>query len=125
MLFGPEFEPYVFGYLDDILVISETFEEHLYWLKRVLSILINAGLRINKEKCEFGCSCLIYLGYILDYEGLRPDPEKVQPVLNMPSPKNVKQLRRVLGCFGWYSRFIENESEKKIQLVKLLHKDQP
>ena len=37
MLFGPEFEPYVFGYLDDILVISETFEEHLYWLKRVMS----------------------------------------------------------------------------------------
>ena len=49
MLFSPEFEPYVFGYLDDILVILETFEEHVYWLQRVLMILINAGLRINKE----------------------------------------------------------------------------
>ena len=49
----------------------------------------------------------------------------MQPVLDVDSPKNVKELRRVLGCFGWYSRFIENESEKKITRVKLLRKDQP
>ena len=68
---------------------------------------------------------MVYLGYILDRYGLRPDPERVKPLLDMPSPKNIKELRRVLGCFGWYSRFIEHESERKIPLVKLLRKDQP
>ena len=102
MLFEPEFEPYVFGYLDDILVMCETFEKHLYWVERTLRILLNTGLKINTEKCEFECSSLTYSGYVLDFEGFRPDPQKVTPVLEMPSPKNVKELKRVLDCFGWY-----------------------
>ena len=66
---------------------------------------------------------MTYLGYLLDEDGLRPDPERIKPVLEMPSPKNIKDLRRVLGMFGWYSKFIENEADKKILLVNLLRKD--
>ena len=65
------------------------------------------------------------LGYILDEDGLRPDPEGIKPVLEMPSPENIKDLRRVLGMFGWYSRLIKNEADRKIPLVKLLRKDTP
>ena len=61
-----------------------------------------------------------YLGYLLDKEGLRPDPERVKVILVIASPKNVKELQTVLGMFGQYSMFIENESEKKIPFVRLL-----
>ena len=119
-LFGPEFEPHVFCYLDDIIIISETLKEQLYWVERVLKIIKEAGLKINEKKCEFACNRVTYLGYVLDKGGLRPDPEKIKPVIDMPSPKNVKGLRRALGCC-----VIENESEKKIPLVRLLRKNEP
>ena len=76
------------------------------------------------EKSEFCCSQVAYLGYLLDNEGLRPNPEHVEPILKYPAPSNVKQLRRFLGMVGWYSRFTERESEVKVPLTKLLRKQQ-
>ena len=124
-LFGPEIEPHVFVYLDDIVIAIETFKEHLVWLEFMLKRLADAGLKVNEEKCEFCCSRISYLGFLLDREGLRPDPEKVAPVLNYPPLQNVKQVRSFLGMVGWYARFIARESEHKIPLTKLLHKQQP
>ena len=76
--------------LDDIIVVTEIFEEHLKWVKLVLERLVNSGLKVNEEKCEFCCSSFVYLGFLLDCEGLRPNPSKVQPVLDYPTPKSVK-----------------------------------
>ena len=70
---------------------------------------MEAGLRINRYNCEFAFSSVTYLGYLLDKEGLRSDPESIKPVLTMASPKNTNKLKRVLGMFGWYSRCLENE----------------
>ena len=84
--------------------------------------LVGAGLEVNREKSEFCCSQVFYLGFLLDREGLRPDPEKVAPVAEYPVPKNVKQLRRFLGMLGWYLRFIKGASGFKIPLVKMLRK---
>ena len=117
-LFGPENDPNVFAYLDDLIIISEDFKSHLQFLENVLQTLLKVRLRINGDKCEFACSSVTYLGYLLDEDGLRPEPERIKPVFGMPSPKNSKELRRVLGMFGWYSRFIENEADRKIPLVK-------
>ena len=121
-LLGPKMQPNVFGYLDDIIIATESFDDHLYWIEVVLKGLVGAGLEVNREKCEFCCSQVSYLGFLLDREGLRPDPEKVAPVADYPAPKNVKQLRRFLGMLGWYSRFIKGESGLKIPLVKMLRK---
>lgn len=52
-LIGPEMEPYVFTYLDDIVIVTQTFEEHLYWMRKVLRVIAEAGLRINLKKSEF------------------------------------------------------------------------
>ena len=123
-LFGPEFEPHIFCYLDDIIIVTEDFAEHIRWLRVVLEKLVSAGLAINREKCEFCCSRVAYLGFLLDHEGLRPNPEKVAPVIEYPEPTNVKQLRRFLGVVAWYARFIKGDSELKIPLVKLLRKSQ-
>ncbi|OXU18445.1 hypothetical protein TSAR_000767 [Trichomalopsis sarcophagae] len=80
-----------------------------------------AGLSaiMEEEHAEIRC-----LGFLLDKEGLRPDPERVEPVKNFPAPKNVKQLMRFLGMLGWYSLFIERESKLKGPLVRLLRKNQ-
>ena len=104
--------------------MSDTYEKHLKWLKFVLDRLVATGLKVNREKCEFCCSRETYLGFLLDAEGLRPDPEKTAPGMEYPAPTNIKELRRFLGIMGWYSRFIEHESEYKAPLTKLLHKGQ-
>ncbi|CAB0039656.1 unnamed protein product [Trichogramma brassicae] len=82
LLFGPEFEPNIFGYLDDIIVGTDTFGEHFHSLKVVLSKLQEAGLSVNRKKCEFCCQRLTYLGFGLDAEGLRPDPERSNVSIN-------------------------------------------
>ena len=86
-LFGPEFEPNVFAYLDDIIIVSNTYEEHLMWLKFVLDRLVAAGLKVNREKCELCCLRVTYFGFLLDAEGLRPDPEKTAPVIEYAAPR--------------------------------------
>ena len=56
---GPELEPYVFGYLGDIIITTETFEGHLKWVEVVLKKLVDAQLKINQDKCEFCCSSYV------------------------------------------------------------------
>ncbi|KAL7304725.1 hypothetical protein TKK_0002964 [Trichogramma kaykai] len=121
-LFGPAYEPHIFAYLEDVIVVTDTFADHLKWLRFALSRLVDAGLQINREKCHFCRPRVLYLGFQLDHEGLRPDPERIQPVVNYPAPTNVKQLRRFLGMVGWYARFIARDSEIKAPLTKLLKK---
>ena len=116
-------EPYVFAYLDDVIIVSPTFEEHIKWLETVLTALKNANLQINLKKSEFCCAEVKYLGYIVNEDGLKTDDDKVKPILEYPAPFNVRQLRRFLGMIGWYSRFIAHLAEYKVLLTKLLRKD--
>ncbi|KAG7307441.1 hypothetical protein JYU34_007633 [Plutella xylostella] len=110
MLFGPEFELKVFAYLDDFIIISKTFEEHVSLLQRVLDKLRSANLTVNLDKCQFFRSKLRYLGYIVDAQGLRTDPEKVEAILNYPTPTTRKEVKRFLGTASWYRRFIPHFS---------------
>ena len=123
-LLGPKLEPRVFGYLDDIIVATETFEEHLKWVEIVLNKLVDARLKVNREKCEFCCSSVTYLGFLLDQDGLRPDPDRVTALLNYPTPTNLRQLRGFLGIVNWYERFIKHCADLKVPLLKLLRKKQ-
>ena len=95
-LFRPRCYPHVFAYLDDILIVTDNFIEHLLsmFCGRKLAA---AGLKMNRDKCEFCCSRVLYLRYLLDSEGLRPDPERIAPIVNYPVPTTVKKLRRFLG----------------------------
>ena len=68
--------------------------------------LVAAGLKINREKCEFFCSKVLYLGYLLDPEGLRLDSERIAPIVNYPAPTTVKQF------FG-YGRLLCEISEPR------------
>ena len=88
--------PRVLVYLDDILVTGASQEEHMSNLKEVLSRLQEAGLHLRKDKCEFMISSVIYLGHIIDANGLHPAPDKLKAVRNAPAPHNVTQLKAYL-----------------------------
>ena len=89
-LFGPEMEPHMFGYPDDIIIATYTFEKHQKWLEIVLTKIRDAQLTVNCKKYEFGCSRVRYLGYLLDREGLRPDPERIEPIIQYSVPKTMR-----------------------------------
>ena len=103
----PDLKPNVFCYLDDIIIVTENFKEYLKNLEIVLEKINQAGLTINLEKCEFGCSEVKYLGFIVNEKGLLMDEDKIKPILESPTPKNVTQLQRIIGMTSWYRRLIQ------------------
>lgn len=121
-LIGPEMEPYAFAYLDDIVIVTPTFDEHITWLRKVLDRIAVAGLTINPEKCEFCKPQVRYLGFLVQREGLTVDPDKTRPILEYPTPSNLKQLRRLLGMTSWYRRFIPDFATVAEPWTRLLKK---
>ena len=77
---------------------------------------------INLEKCEFGCSEVKYLGFVVNEKGLIMDEDKIKPILEFPTPQNVKQLQKIIGMTSWYRRFIPKFSEIMEPLHTLLRK---
>lgn len=94
----------------------------LTWLKRVLDRIREAGLTINPEKSKFCRSQVKYLGFLIQQEGLKVDPDKTAPIVEYPPPKNIKQLRRFIGMASWYRRFIPQCATRLEPLTRLLRK---
>jgi hypothetical protein len=89
---------YVRAYIDDLLVITKgSLDDHLGKLKQVFIRLRNAGLKINATKSVFCAQETEYLGYILNRDGIKPQPKKVQAILALNPPNKVKELQRFLG----------------------------
>lgn len=97
-------------YLDDVVVFSTTFDQHLERLRLVLEAIRAADLTIKPEKCQFGFDELRFLGHVISAEGVRPDPEKTAAVARFPTPTDKKSVRRFLGLCAYYRRFVENFS---------------
>lgn len=110
----------VFVYLDDLLIISETFEHYLSVLSEVANQLRKVGLTINVRKSKFCIKEVQYLGYMVGSGTLRPDPEKISAVTDYPRPTSVKQLGRFLGMAGWYRRFVDKFAAITVPLTDLL-----
>lgn len=122
-IFGPEFEGKVFYYLDDIIIISTSFEEHMSLLRKVRQKLSDAGLTINMDKSVFCRDSLKFLGFVVDNQGLRTDPDKVKAIVDFPIPNSQKSLRRFIGILSWYKRFICNFSIIAAPLHNLTRKE--
>lgn len=110
-------------YMDDILIYSDTPEEHEERLQKVLDTLKNAGLKLNHEKCLLRQRQLNYLGHCIDEHGIRPDEAKVKAITNLEPPSNVSGLRRVLGMIHYLGRYLPNLSEVTKPLNDLLKND--
>ena len=112
-------------YLDDILVIGTTFQEHLENLQKVFERLHLAGLRLKPTKCHLGRQQVEYLGYIVSEAGLAADPRKVVAVKSFPEPVDLTSLRSFLGLASYYRRFIPQFSAVAQPLYALTRKDVP
>ncbi len=111
---------WVIVYIDDILVFSDSLDNHIQHVRAVLQRLIEQQLYAKMEKCEFHQTQISFLGYIISSEGVAMDDKKVQSVLNWPQPKTVKELQRFLGFANFYRRFIRNFSTIAAPLTSLL-----
>ena len=109
-------------YIDDILITAETEAEYLKILEEVLDRLAKAELRVKKHKCKFMASSVTYLGYVIDAQGIRPLPEKVEAIKQAPTPKNVTELKSYLGLLSYYGKFLPNLSTHLAPLYTLLSK---
>lgn len=113
---------YCMAFLDDVLVYSNTFAEHLEHISEVLRRIEAANLTINPAKVSLCKQSLKFLGHVISPGNCRPDPDKVQAVSDFPEPKTVKELQRFLGLVGYYRNFIPHFSDKARPLTTLLKK---
>lgn len=122
LILQPHSFPFVHVYLDDILIVSSSFDEHMKHLQMVLSRLNEAGLTVKLGKCKFLQKELSFLGYILDANGLRTNPERTQAIQQFPTPTNVKKLQSFLGLCNFDRHFSENFASLSAPLTSLLRK---
>ena len=87
--------PYVLVYIDDILVITKrSYKQHLQEVGKVLEKLQEAGMQLSIEKSHFATVAVDYLGYIISREGIKPQPSKVQLIVDIPQPKTSTQVKQ-------------------------------
>ncbi|GFX69692.1 retrovirus-related Pol polyprotein from transposon 412 [Trichonephila clavipes] len=103
---------------------GRTFEEHLQNIRKVLSKLSDANLKLNSSKCKFFQKEVNYLGHIISAEGVRTDPEKVSAVKNWKRPENLRELRSFLGLCTYYRKFVKGFSNIARPLHKLTESKQ-
>lgn len=112
-------------YLDDVVVFSSSFEEHLTRLRSVLEVIRTAELTIKPEKCHLEFQELKFLGHMVSAQGVRPDPEKTAAVSSFPIPTDKKAVRRFLVLCAYYRRFVEGFSGIAEPLTRLTKSDVP
>ena len=100
--------PFCFVYLDDILVFSDTPEQHLEHLRQIFDILAENGLVVNRAKCVLGVSELDFLGFHVNQDGITPLPDKVAAIRATKAPTSIKELQRFLGMVGYYRKNIRS-----------------
>ena len=109
-------------YLDDIVIFSESMEQHIDRLEEVLARLQQAGLKLKPRKCELLKSSVKYLGHVVSADGVATDPDKISAIRDWPTPTNLTELRSFLGATGYYRRFVPQYARLAQPLTKLLSK---
>lgn len=113
---------FVLVYLDDILVVSDSFDSHVEHVKAVLDKLSQYKLKIKLSKCKFAMQKLSFLGHKVSAEGIEPDDDKIKAIKRLRPPKDVKSLQRQLGLLNYYRKFIAKFADIAAPLYKLLKK---
>lgn len=112
----------VIVFFDDILIYSQTLEDHINHLKQVLQLLDADQWGLKLSKCHFTQQSIAYLGHIINAAGVSTDPSKVPDVQRWPVPQDVKELRSFLGLSGYYRKFVQNYAVLARPLTDLLKK---
>lgn len=114
---------FVFNYLDDLVIFSKSWEEHIKHVREVLTRLRGANLTVNPEKVKFGAQEISFLGHLVSAQGVRIDPERTLAIKNFPRPKDAKGIARFIGMINYFRKFIPNFSEVAAPLNALRQKN--
>lgn len=98
----------VIVFFDDILVYSNSLEEHIEHLRQVFSLLANDKWSVKLSKCQFAQQRISYLGHVVSADGVATDPGKIQSIQSWLTPTDAKQLRSFLGLAGYYRKFVRH-----------------
>ncbi|GBG89253.1 hypothetical protein CBR_g48960 [Chara braunii] len=122
-LFRPWLDRFVVVYLDDIRIFSKTLQEHQGHLRQVLEKLREANFKINVKKCEWAKTQVLYLGHVLDGEGIKPEDSKIAVIKDWLTPRTLTKLRSFLGLANYFKKFVRNFSTIAAPLRRLLKKE--
>ena len=111
-------------YLDDVMIFGRTFEEHLQRVACVLKRVEDSGLKLSPMKCNFFAKNLQFLGHVVNSDGIKPDPKKVEKVKNWVKPQNIEDMRSFLGFSNYYRKFIKNYDQHTTPLEEMMKKRQ-
>ena len=120
---GEYLDEFAFAYIDDILIYSNTLEEHRVHVKKILKRLQESGLYAKLSKCEFEVQKTTFLGHVISNQGISMDPDKVKSILEWPIPTTVKEVQSFIGLCNYYRRFIPNFAKIAKPLHNLTRKD--
>ena len=107
-------------YLDDVLIYSSTFEQHVKHVETILRKIEGAGLKLSPSKCHFFSSEVKFLGHVVNSQGLQTDPAKIEKIKNWSKPETVAELRSFLGFCNYYRKFISNYALLSAELENAL-----
>uniref|UniRef100_A0A8C6VTB1 Gypsy retrotransposon integrase-like protein 1 n=1 Tax=Nothobranchius furzeri TaxID=105023 RepID=A0A8C6VTB1_NOTFU len=114
-----EVSDYAAAYLDDVVIYSRSWEEHICHLKEVLRCIKAAGLTINPQKCCLAQKQVEYLGFVIGHGKLRPQVGKMEAIRSFPIPTTKKKVKSFLGLVGWYRKFIPHFADRSAVLHDL------
>ncbi len=118
--------PFVKCYLDDVLIFTKgSWEDHCHSIDTVLKLISEKGLKVNAVKSFFGRTSLEYLGFIVNREGIKPQPNKVEAIKAILPPTTRRQLRRVIGMISFYKDIWPGRSKMLAPLTRLTSKSIP
>ena len=112
-------------YLDDVIIMSTTFNEHIARLGEVLSRIKEAGLKLKPSKCELFKPEVLFLGHIAGQDGIRPNPKLVESIRTWKEQTNVKEIQQFIGLCNYYRQYIQNFSERAAPMTRLTQKKIP
>ncbi|KAJ9566564.1 hypothetical protein OSB04_002530 [Centaurea solstitialis] len=121
----PMLDRSVIVFIDDILIYSKSKEEHVEHLREVLEVLRKERLYAKFSKCDFWLQEVQFLGHLVNREGIKVDPAKIETVMNWETPKTPTEIRSFLGLAGYYRRFIQDFSKIAVPLTRLTRKNEP
>lgn len=118
-ILSPFIDKFALVYLDDVIIYSKTKEEHEEHICKIMKILQKFKLIVSKKKCHWFQTSLLFLGHIVDGNGIKTNPDKIEKIMNWPVPTNITQVRGFLNLCTYYKRFIQGFSTIASPIYKL------
>ena len=121
-MFCPQIGQNVEVYVNDMLVKSLDEEKHLNVLQETFDTLRQYNMKLNPSKCAFGVSSGKFLGFMVSHRGIEANPDKIQAILDMKPPQNIKEIKSLIGRVAALNRFVSKVTDKCLPFFKVLKK---